>query len=208
MDLKIYKRTFLFVLFLIGAVVPVQGQSTPIFDQLKARFDSGEVYKGAFDHFYLDSYTEETTRTDGNIWINAVGYKLESAQQTIVVDGEISQVYDGSRNRVIISEYEADEDDFAPSRMLSGIDETYTATEEKLSNGITKITLVTTDDFAAFLTVEIEVSEQLLPLKITAYDIADNVITTTFSDGAFIPENSSIFEFTHPEDAEIVDMRY
>lgn len=196
------------MLFFIGASFQVQAQSTPVFDQLKARFDAGEVFKGQFEHVYLDSYTEETTRTDGNIWINAVGYKLESAQQTIVVDGEISQVYDGSRNRVIISEYEAEEDDFAPSRMLSGIDETYTASEEPLGDGKTKITLITTDDFAAFITVEIEVNAQLLPLKITAYDIADNVIITTFSEGAFIPENSSIFEFTHPEDAEIVDMRY
>ncbi len=196
------------MLFLIGASFQVQAQSTPVFDQLKARFDAGEVFKGQFEHVYLDSYTEETTRTNGNIWINAVGYKLESEQQTIVVDGEISQVYDGSRNRVIISEYETEEDDFAPSRMLSGIDETYTASEEPMGGGNTKITLITTDDFATFLTVEIEVNAQLLPLKITAYDIADNVIITTFSDGAFIPENSSIFEFTYPEDAEIVDMRY
>ncbi|MBO6536919.1 MAG: outer membrane lipoprotein carrier protein LolA [Balneolaceae bacterium] len=208
MDLKIYKQLTLLLLVSFGFMGQSHAQSTPIFDQLKARFNAGEVYKGKFDHTYQDSYTEEITRTDGTIWINAVGYKLESNQQKIVVDGEISQVYDGSRNRVIISEYEAEEDDFAPSRMLSGIDDTYTATEEQIGNGRTKITLITTDDFAAFITVEIEVSAQLLPLTITAYDIADNVITTTFSDGAFIENDSSIFEFTHPEDAEIVDMRY
>ena len=47
-----------------------------------------------------------------------------------------------------------------------------------------------------------------MPIKITAYDIADNIIVTTFTKGTFFVTDPSIFEFTHPEDAEIVDMRY
>ncbi len=182
--------------------------SQTTFEQLRSKFDDGNIFQAQFDHTYLDSYTQESTSSSGEIWINAVGYKLTSDQQTIVVDGVLSQVYDSNRNRVIISDYEADEDDFAPSRMLSGIDETYTSSESVLENGNTLITLETDDDFAAFLVVEIEVDQNLLPIKITAYDIADNIIITSFGNGLFIEDEPSVFELTYPEDAEIVDMRY
>ena len=104
---------------------------TPTFDQLKERFESGEVFAADFQHIYTDSYTEESTSSSGDIWIDQVRYKLESQGQTIVVDGETSRVYDANRNRVIIDTYEPENDDFAPSRMLSGIDTTYTVTEQK-----------------------------------------------------------------------------
>lgn len=196
------------LLLIVGlfSVAPVSAQST--FERLRAMFDDGQIFKAEFQHTYLDSYTQESTNTNGVIWIDSVGYRLESEQQTIVVDGTLSQVYDENRNRVIISEYEPEEDDFAPSRMLSGIDETYTSTEAELENGNMQITLVTDDDFAAFLTVEIEVNRALQPIKITAYDIADNIIITTFNNGSFLDADPSVFEFTFPEDAEIVDMRF
>lgn len=191
---------------LMGLSAPLSAQTN--FEKLRAKFDAGEVFEAAFQHTYLDSYTQESTNSEGTVWINEIGYKLESESQTIVVDGELSTVYDGSRNRVIISEYEVEEDDFAPSRMLSDLDETYSASEKVMEDGHTLITLVTEDDFAAFNQVEIEIDAELKPLKITAYDIADNIIITTFSNGRFVADNGSIFELSYPEDAEIIDMRY
>ena len=198
-------RLLIFFL-LMGISAPLSAQTN--FQKLRTTFEEGEVFEASFQHTYIDSYTEESTNSEGTVWINQVGYKLVSESQTIVVDGELSTVYDELRNRVIISEYEVEEDDFAPSRMLSDLDDTYTASEEVQSNGHTLITLKTDDDFAAFIQVEIEIDAQLRPLKITAYDIADNIIITTFTDGRFVADNGSIFGLSYPEDAEIIDMRY
>ena len=198
-------RLLIFFL-LMGISAPLSAQTN--FQKLRTTFEEGEVFEASFQHTYIDSYTEESTNSEGTVWINQVGYKLVSESQTIVVDGELSTVYDELRNRVIISEYEVEEDDFAPSRMLSDLDDTYTASEEVQSNGHTLITLKTDDDFAAFIQVEIEIDAQLRPLKITAYDIADNIIITTFTDGRFVADNGSIFALSYPEDAEIIDMRY
>lgn len=180
---------------------------TPIFDQLKERFDAGEVFSAQFDHTYTDSYTEEVVSSTGNIWIDKVRYKLESEGQTVVVDGENSRVYDPDRNRVIIDTYYPEDDDFAPSRMLSGIDSTYSVSEEKI-NGNTKITLISNDDFAVFVEVEILLDAQLRPLEIKAWDISDNEIVTTFTNGYFQQPESGLFELSYPDDAEIVDLRY
>ena len=180
---------------------------TPNFDQLKERFDSGAVFSAEFDHTYTDSYTEEVVRSSGNIWIDKVRYKLESEGQTVVVDGENSRVYDPNRNRVIIDTYYPEDDDFAPSRMLSGIDSTYSVSEEEI-NGRTKVTLTSNDDFAVFVEVEILLDAQLRPLEIKALDISDNEIVTTFTNGNFQQPESGLFELSYPDDAEIVDMRY
>ncbi|HCD52760.1 MAG TPA: outer membrane lipoprotein carrier protein LolA, partial [Balneolaceae bacterium] len=136
------------------------------------------------------------------------GYRLEADDQIIVVDGALSTVYDAARNRVIISEYDAEEDDFAPSRLLSGLDETYVLAGEESSGGITTINLESNDDFAVFVGISIEVGSDLHPQKITATDFAENVIITGFSNGEFLSDAEGIFELSPPEDAEIVDMRY
>ena len=206
MATKFFRATLLCLFLFLGMQTNASAQTN--FEQLRAKFSNGEVFHATFEHTYIDAYTEETTKSEGSIWINEVGYKLTSEEQTIVVDGELSTVYDAARNRVIISEYEADEDDFAPSRMLSGLDETYIASEKTLANGHTQVTLETDDDFAVFVSIEIELDPQLKPLKITAYDIADNIIITTFSRGEFKTSSSGIFELDYPEDAEIIDMRY
>ena len=184
-----------------------QAQSA-VFEELKTRFQEGTVFKADFQHTYIDAYTEESVNSEGMIWIDQNGYKLESEDKIIVVDGELSQVYEAFRNRLIVSEYDPEEDDFAPSRMLSGLDDTYTASQERLSNGNTLVTLVTEDDFATFLTVEIEVSGKLEPVKITAYDFAENIIITTFTNGIFEKRTENTFKLDVPEDAEIVDMRF
>lgn len=207
MDLNV-ANNLLFLLFILFLGIGTPAQAQTRFDQLRAKFVQGEVFYATFQHSYTDAYTQETTVSEGNIWINQMGYKLTSQQQTIIVDGQTSTVYDTSRNRVIISEYEADEDDFAPSRMLSELDETYTYTEKLLENNQAQITLQTDDDFAVFVQIEILLSKELKPLKITATDIADNLIVTTFSEGRFLSQPNNIFELDYPEDAEIIDMRY
>lgn len=195
-----------FIVVVLLSSTPLLAQ-TPNFDQLKERFESGEVFAAEFDHTYTDSYTEEVVSSSGNIWIDKVRYKLESEGQTIVVDGEFSRVYDPDRNRVIIDAYNPEDDDFAPSRMLSGIDSTYSVSEEEI-NGNTRITLTSNDDFAVFVEVEILLDNQLRPLEIKAWDISDNEIVTTFTNGDFQQPEDGLFELSYPDDAEVVDMRY
>ncbi len=200
-------RPFLLIpLFIFGMGTTIFAQ-TPNFDQLKQRFDEGLIFASQFNHVYTDSYTGETVNSAGKIWIDNISYKLKSDGQTIVVDGETSQVYDPERNRVIIDNYYPEEDDFAPSRMLSGIDSTYSVSEEKVGNK-TKITLTTNDDFAVFVRVEIMLDARQHPLEIRAWDISDNRIVTTFTKGRFLKPEAGVFTLQHPANAEVVDMRY
>lgn len=199
---------FLSLFILLGLSFSISAiAQTPQFNQLKEKFDEGQVFRAMFSQTFTDSYTGEVTQSDGQIWLDKIRYKLEADGQVVVVDGETSKVYDPARNRVIIDAYNADEDDFAPSRMLSGIDTTYTVSEEKLGSQ-TKINLVSNDDFAVFVRVEIMIDAQLRPLEIKAWDISDNEIVTTFTNGTFLKPENGLFQLEYPEDAEVVDMRY
>jgi outer membrane lipoprotein-sorting protein len=196
---------FLAVIFFVN---DLPGQNTPGFDRLKQQFESGKVYNASFVHEYNDTFTGEQQRTEGTIWVGKDRYKIFSGSNMMVVDNEISQVYDSSRNRVIISDYVEEEDDFAPSRMLQGVDDTYSVSEYRHSNGTTEILLTSNDPFTIFIQVTIFLDENGIPMRIEAVDQVENELTTFFITGSFIPENPDVFLFEFPESAEQIDLRH
>jgi len=204
MDLRTY--SLIIILFIVG-ISSVEAQNKT-FEKLRSNFENQKVFVADFEHTYFDSYTNETLSSEGKIWVSSEKYRLDSENQLLIVDGVTSRVYDEIRNRVIISEYSEEDDDFAPSRMLNGVDSTYTIREEKLGQDRTKIIMTTEDDFALYLKVEIIVDKNANPISISAFDFSENEIVTTFKNGAFLPKNEELFVLRYPQDAEIVDTRY
>jgi len=198
---------FLFTIsVLLVFVVSLQAQETP-FDQLKQKFEQNEVFNADFHHESIDSYTEDTVASRGKIWVGQRRYKIRGNNQSVVVNGKTSMVYDTNRNRVIISKYVPEEDDFAPSRILNGIDSTFTVEIQEQRDNQTYIRLSSDDAFAIYKSVEIYLSKGLVPQKIRAVDPVDNVITTRFRNGKFMPAAENIFVLDYPAGAEVVDMR-
>lgn len=198
-----------FAFFLLATpffTAQAQQAQTP-FEQLKQKFESGQIFKADFTHRYEDSYTQEVAENSGKIWVGKEQYKVDSPTQLIAVNGEISKVYDSKRNRIIVSTYEPEEDDFAPSRILNGIDSTYTIDQQEKQGNRHIITLSSDDPFALFQMVRITLNDALIPLEIFVKDPADNLITTTFSGGSFMDGPKNLFEINYPANAEIIDMR-
>lgn len=191
----------------IGIVPAIaQQQSDNHFALLRQNFDAGDVFTASFEHEYLDTFTGESQHTEGTIWIGKDRYKIISGSNVMVVDGEVSRVYDSLKNRVIISNYVEEEDDFAPSRMLQGVDDSYEVSETT-DNGRPEIRLATEDPFAIFTDVIIQLNEQVIPQKITATDQVENELITQFYEGSFITPSENIFRFAQPEAAEVIDLR-
>lgn len=186
----------------------VSAQNTPVFDRLKAMFEQGMIFRADFTHRYEDSFTGETQQNVGKIWIGKDQYKIEGNNQVMVVDGDISRVYDVSKNRIITSDYVEEEDDFAPSRMLQGVDTSYAINESAAPGNSTEITLRSDDPFSVFQTVTISLNSNKLPTEIRATDQANNQLTTRFDDGDFIKPDENLFELNAPDDAEAIDLRY
>jgi outer membrane lipoprotein-sorting protein len=202
------KLQVVLIIIVVGLGLPswALGQQS-YFSDLKKTFEDGSIFKADFYHQTVDSYTQDTVASDGRIWVGGQKYRVEADNKSVVVDGETSMVYDEDRNRVIISDYEPEDDDFAPSRILNGVDSTFTVqTQEKRKDDI-YILLSSDDPFAIYQEVEIFLSKTLVPKKIVAVDPAENVITTTFSNGRFMEPEEGMFILGYPESAEKVDMR-
>lgn len=196
--------SFCLVLLMAGQAL---SQNNSAFERLTDRFKEGKIFRAGFSHIYIDSYTQDTLKSNGKIWIGEDRYKVRAQKQTVVVDGKTSMVYDERRNRVIISKYEPAEDDFAPSRILNGIDSTFTVEAEEQRKDEIYILLTSHDPFAIYQKVEIFLSPALIPRKIEALDPADNLVITTFDEGKFISIEQGMFRLDYPQGAEIVDMR-
>lgn len=194
------------ILAAVTVVLPAEAQQNT-FNELTEKFDNGMVFHADFSHEYIDSYTGDTTASNGEIWVGENKYTVRTEHQAVVVDGETSRVYDNNRNRVIISEYEPEEDDFAPSRILNGADTTYTLESEERRDGQILLTLTSNDAFAVFTQIEIALTSDLVPTRIFVVDQVDNEIITTFENGEFIDPQDQMFQLQYPDNAEIVDMR-
>jgi outer membrane lipoprotein-sorting protein len=181
---------------------------TPEFDRLKENFEENRIFEAGFTHLYKDAFTDEEQFSEGKIWIGKEKYRIEGDTQTMVVDGEVSTVYDQSRNRVIISDYIEEEDDFAPSRMLQGVDDSFAVEENTMQNGETEITLTSEDAFTVFKTVTIYLDADGSPVQIVAIDQVDNELSTQFEDGFFTTAENNLFRVEVPAEAELIDLRY
>lgn len=201
------------LLLFIGVMVCVAGFYRPayaqqsVLDELTEKFKQGQIFHSDFSHHYIDSYTQDTTSSDGMIWVGNDRYKVRTQNQYVVVNGETSMVYDENRNRVIISNYEPAEDDFAPSRILSGIDSTFVVDHQEKNSDNIYILLTSDDPFAIYKEVEIILTPELIPQRIKALDPSDNVIITHFRNGRFVETEQGMFSLDYPDGAEVVDMR-
>lgn len=195
-----------FLLLLITFITAAQVQQKP-FEVLKQHFESGDVLHAQFRYQYKDTFTNQTSTNAGILWISGEEYKVVSPPQTIFVDGETSKVYDAKRNRVIISKYVEEEDDFAPSRFLNGIDSTYALAGQKTIENGYLIKLESQDPFSLYEKITIELNKQYIPAEIRAVDRAGNIITTRFIDASYISNKRANLYINYPDDAKIIDMR-
>ncbi len=210
--IKLIRGIFLVTVMLLwsgwGGNVPLQAQDTekPL-DRLRERFQEGQIFYASFEHIYHDEYTGDTEKSEGEVWVGNSEYKVKADFQRVLVFEGVSRVYDTNRNRVVVSEYDPQEDDFAPSKFLTGADTLYTVVRQKTESDTVRITMHSEDPFTVFKEIEIRLDTSLQPLSINAVDQADNRVVTHFRSGYFMDDGKEVFELNYPEDAEIIDLR-
>lgn len=198
------------LLFLfLNLPIDISAQSeTPQFDRLKSQFENSRVFFAEFTHEYNDTFTGEQQLTTGTIWVGKDKYKMNSGSNFMLVENDISRVYDSVKNRAIISEYIEEDDDFAPSRMLQGVDNSFIVSEQQLENGQTVIRMDSEDPFSIFISVTIYLNNSGIPVRIEALDQVDNELVTAFRNGRFMDDEGDLFDFNSPDDAEWIDLRH
>ncbi len=176
-------------------------------DRVRELFDEGKILHARMTHELFDSYTGERQVVQGVLWISKEKYKIRTDQQTVLVDGKTSMVYNKRQNKLIISEYEPEEDDFAPSRFFSDTDEIFHLADVRNEGDITTFLLRSDDPFEIFTEVSIHLKPDLTPHRIDAIDQMDNYLSTSFFDAQYLEYSESLFVLHYPDSAEIIDLR-
>ncbi|HKJ46320.1 MAG TPA: hypothetical protein VJ991_10880 [Balneolales bacterium] len=200
-------RKWSYLIILILIIPALAKAQSSVFDKLRQKFDSGEIFKAQLNHEFIDSYTHDTVSTDGDIWIGEKRYKIILKDRYILVDSVTSKVYNAIKNQLIISKYDPKEDDYAPSRFLSGSEHSYTIHQSKMDSYGYVIKMTSTDPFSIFKQVEIEVTNNYIPKYIKTVDQTDNEAISRFSDGKFVKGTAKMFTISYPKNAEVIDMR-
>ena len=175
---------------------------------IQDKLRNGAILSAQFNHEFIDAYTKETSSNEGSIWIGWQQYRIETLGQIIVINGELSKVLDRGRNRVIISEYDSELDDFAPSKIIGGLGNTYQVVDTKSRHNTQEFNLQSSDSFSTFEQMSIRIDSDLKPVDLSALDMGANRMQTSFSEVKYLPSSSNLFELIIPEGAEIIDMRY
>ncbi len=176
-------------------------------DRVRQLFEQGKVLHANMTHELVDSYTGETQVITGELWISRDKYKIRADHQVVLVDGDISMVYNERQNKLIISEYEPEEDDFAPSRFFLDADELFQVAGITREGDQTEILLRPDDPFEIFTEVFIRLNADLTPDEIRAIDQMENRLNTIFTDAYYRDYSEAVFVLEYPENAEIIDLR-
>lgn len=200
------KLILLPALFIFGFATGDEVTADRALEQLRDKLESGVILHGEMEHVFEDQHTGNVEEHSGQIWIGKDRYKIDVGTQQVLVIDDVSRVYNETDNRLIVSTYEPEEDDFAPSRLLNLSEDVFSISQER-EGGTIKIHLSTEDPFELLRTVDIELNEELVPLSIKALDQTENKYTTTFKEARFEDWDDDVFTLDYPDDAEVVDLR-
>ena len=180
-----------------------------ILQQIGDKLQSGEVFRAQLEHEFLDAFTNEITKSYGDVFVGHNKYMVHTSNQYILVDGEFSWVYNRDQNQVIISHYFPEDDDFAPSRFLSDYESVFHISDVRHTNpGYVELVLRSDDPFEILTLAEVTIRQNsIIPVRIYAEDQSGNQYHTFFNEGRFLASSEVVFEIEWPEDAEIIDLR-
>jgi len=197
----------LFTFIFFAANSSFSQQQTPVLDQLVQHFKDNYVLNANFQHQTIDSFTGDTTSNKGELWLTYNAYKVTTPTSNLLVKDSTSKVYDSLKNRLIISDYDSRDDDFAPSELLIDVRAEYDHISETSTGKFTTIKLISDDLFTTFKSITILLNSDNIPIKISAIDQTDNQITTKLLNPEFISFKSTFFQLNPPANAEIIDLR-
>jgi hypothetical protein len=166
---------------------------------------NGQVFESVLSISEKSAETRQTVSYEARLFLAADGYRLEAEGRVYVVSGNESRVFEKTENRLIISEYLEDEDDFAPARYLGGVPDGYTANEQKSKNGAT-VSFKTSNEALRFKEVQVIFDLAGLPKKLEAKDHWGGQVSISFKNASFSRQTSwKIIEV--PANSERIDLR-
>lgn len=144
----------------------------------------------------------------GTLFLWSNGYRIETNQSKMLVFNGISTVLDATQKQMIVSTYVAEDDDFAPAKLLQ---EAWLANyNQQIEVKSQQILWTTEDPFENFASISLKLSAPF-PTSLIAEDQLENKVSLFLSNQKWIAfdeaEKLLLFSLATPDDFELIDLR-
>ncbi len=198
----------------LTASLPADENPKAIIKNVKKQYEQLQSLQADFQQTYVWELAEETQTLHGTLQLMTGNrYRIETETQIVVTDGEVVWTYSKERNQVIIDWLKTSEENPLPKDLLFKYSEEYEphlVGEQTLNGRKTYVlNLVPKEEEPFIKSMKIWVdAASWLTVKIQQTDLNDNVNTYVVKN---IKQNvkldPTLFTFTIPPDAEVVDLR-
>jgi hypothetical protein len=188
---------------LAGPTLTTAQDAPSDWELLRTRIQQGELLESQFSMHWINAEGILEQQAKGLLILWKDGYRIESGESQRLVYEGLSRVIDHQQQQFIVSEYLAEDDDFAPARLL---DSTYLASFELSSPKVNHLLWKTQDPFETFKELEI-VLKQGFVYQMNATDQLDNQIRLQLSQNQWVAPDSNFFILQAPKEYRRVDLR-
>jgi hypothetical protein len=174
-------------------------------ENVKSEINEGQVLFSSFNMQSRDTYNDDVTSFSGKLYLWKSGYRIETKDNDMLVFNGLSTVIDHTQQQVIQSLYVAEDDDFAPAKLLQ--EDWLLAFEQKIDPNNQQIIWSTEDPFETFSVLSVEMND-LFPKTLKAKDQLQNAVNLQLLNPKWNnASDSTIFRLALPENYEIIDLR-
>lgn len=207
------RRLFIAAVLAAFALPAPAQDADEVFARLKSKYESIGALRAEFSQTMTSAYMDDEATSTGLLIASGDSYRVETDDQTLVTDGEVTWVYMKSQNQLLINDHASDPQSFSVSEFLFDYDDRFDVA------GVESVTIGGARYFVLALTPssdEAFFTEATLTLRtrddlITRLEVVDVNGTTMVFDLKNIELNpaldADVFRFTPPRGTEIIDLR-
>lgn len=204
----------LFIAVLFTGQQPLSAQSeAELIGRLRAKYDQVELMKADFTQNITSPFGDLLPENRGSLLVEGDRYRVETASQTFVTDGETTWIYSALEKQVLINDFVDDETTFSISNFLDNFHSDYQVLNTSLSylNGTRhhelQLKSEVNESFFKEVTLWMRDSDHVIT-RLKVLDVNDAVLDFNLNDIEINPYiEGNPFTFTPPDGAEIIDLR-
>jgi hypothetical protein len=176
--------------------------------EITKKLQADTILAASFEMESSDRFNNDNEQISGKLYLWKDGYRIETNQSKMLVYNGISTVLDATQRQAIISTYIAEDDDFAPAKLLQ---EDWLSTFNQTVDTKTRtIRWSTEDPFENFAEIGVTLDDYA-PNSLIAIDQLQNKVSLYMSMQKWMPtsaaESQALFSIEIPKEYELIDLR-
>ncbi|MCH8961344.1 MAG: outer membrane lipoprotein carrier protein LolA [Bacteroidetes bacterium] len=188
-------------------------QADAVFDRLLAKYNAIDALRAEFTQTMSSSYMDQEESFTGLLILQGEKFRIETATEVLVVNGQETYVYRPNEQQVLISDVVEDEASFLPTDFLLHHDERFDVLDVDVVtyNGERHYRLnlkpKSADSFFREATLWMRDRDDIIT-KMTVLDVNETRMVFTLDNIELNPSlDADTFNFTPPDGVEIIDLR-